>query len=545
MTQKDIFDQTVGIKTFRYFFMIFLLFGAVLAATIGMLYIMESKAYLERVALEEKVNITLQRDMISTQLEATVSDLWFLSRQNELLYLINRNGEDDWVKDLISDEYLEFSRKKGLYDQIRYIDATGMEIVRVNFNAGQPAAEVARDLQSKADRYYFKETMTIGPDDIFVSPFDLNVEQGKIEMPLKPMIRFAVPVFSENNQKQGIIVLNYLGARLIASIRESAGSSQSSVMLVNGEGYWLLGPDPDDEWGFMIPERDDRKFSSRFPEAWRHITASDRCQIHTPSGLFTAATIYPLKEGAVSSSDSPRTSDGSTRSVNHDEYYWKVITHISPESLDAGMRGFVTKLCFLAFFLSLMAAIPSWLLARGVIRRKSHQMALYHSANYDRLTKLPNRTLFMDRLNQVIKDARRYRRSFALMFIDLDDLKSVNDALGHGAGDALLVQAAGRLLNCLRESDTVARMGGDEFTVILPTVDSPQNAHRVARKIIETLNAPFSIPGHAPRIGASIGISLFPDDGTEADILLKKADDAMYQAKKNGKNDYQFFTEAV
>lgn len=541
MIQKGIFYNTMNRKIFPYFFMIFLFFGFFLAGTFGTLYNLESKAYLERLEIVETANINLGLNLISTKLEAVVSDLMFLSRQNELRNFTDGNGDTEEIKRWISSEYLTFSREKRLYDQIRYIDGAGMELVRVNFNGGRPAVVAAQDLQSKADRYYFKDTMALAPNEIFMSPFDLNIEKGKIEIPRKPVIRFGVPIFDGKNRRRGVIILNYLGGELIAAIRESAKLSRGRVMLVNGDGYWLSGPDPEDEWGFMIPGRADRKFSSSYPEAWHTISAAGRCQIYTHSGLFTAATIYPLKEGTTSGPGATRAYGDNILSVRHDEYYWKIISLVPAEDLESGTRGLMTKLFLLAVSLLLLAAVPSWLIAQVLVRRRLHHMELHRSAHYDRLTKLPNRTLFMDRLAQTIKDAKRYGRGFALMFIDLDGFKSVNDTLGHAAGDALLVQTAVRLLTSLRESDTVARMGGDEFTVILPAVDSPISANRVAKKVIEVLNVPFEIHGHAPRVGASIGISLFPDDGTDVDILLKKADDAMYQVKKNGKNDYRFF----
>lgn len=539
--EKDIYYQTVTKKVLLYFVGILLLFVGMITGAFGMLHSRESREYLERISIEESVNIAFQRQMIASRLDVVVADLMFLSRQNELHALIDGEGFAETLKGWIANEYLAFCREKRVYDQVRYIDAEGVEVVRVNFNRGNPYAVDGGGLRRKADRHYFQDTIGLGPDEIFVSPFDLNVENGKLEWPLKPMIRFGVPVFDSGGTKRGIVILNYLGETLIAAIRNMAGSARGRVMLVNGDGFWLTGPDPEDEWGFMIPARADRKFSTRYPDAWRDISTSDRCQAHTPAGLFTAATIHPLKQEGASGSGPVRAYGDSILSLRDDEYYWKIVSHVPREALDAGIRSIRTKHFALAVSLLPLAVISSWFIAQAVVRRKLDQVELYRSAHYDRLTGLPNRALFLDRLDQAIRDARRYGRRFGLMFIDLDGFKSVNDTLGHHAGDEVLVQVAIRLNHCLRESDTVARMGGDEFTVILPAVDSPISAHRVAKKIIEALNQPFHASGHAPQVGASIGISLYPEDGTELDILLKKADKAMYQAKKEGKNDYRFY----
>jgi diguanylate cyclase (GGDEF)-like protein len=125
------------------------------------------------------------------------------------------------------------------------------------------------------------------------------------------------------------------------------------------------------------------------------------------------------------------------------------------------------------------------------------------------------------------------------MFIDLDGFKSVNDTLGHDAGDELLIKTAKRLLSCVRESDTVARMSGDEFTIILQSISTSENVESVAQKIINNLSDPFKLKENNAQIGASIGISSFPDNADDMETLLKKADEAMYEAKKGGKNDYR------
>ena len=160
-------------------------------------------------------------------------------------------------------------------------------------------------------------------------------------------------------------------------------------------------------------------------------------------------------------------------------------------------------------------------------------------AHHDNLTGLPNRILFYDRLNQAIKRARRDNAQIALFYLDLDGFKLVNDTLGHDAGDALLREASKRMLACVRESDTVARMGGDEFTVILCKALTDNIKDRVARQIVEALAEPFMINGKSCMVSVSIGISLYPDHGDTAEQLVKIADAAMYLAKRGGKNRYR------
>jgi diguanylate cyclase (GGDEF)-like protein len=170
---------------------------------------------------------------------------------------------------------------------------------------------------------------------------------------------------------------------------------------------------------------------------------------------------------------------------------------------------------------------------------------IQHMAHYDALTDLPNRTLLEDRLNQAIVQARRDQYSVGVLFLDLDHFKHVNDSLGHHVGDALLQEVARRFCACVREGDSVARLGGDEFVISLSRLTDGHDAAQVAQKVVDALSSPILVGHHDLRIGASIGISLYPEDGDNADALLRAADTAMYEAKDKGRNNYQFFTTAM
>ncbi|MCP3941863.1 MAG: GGDEF domain-containing protein [Desulfobacteraceae bacterium] len=527
-------------KIFRYFFIIFLIFGSFLAGTIGVLYNLESKVYLKQLKLEEQVNLKLQLALISNKFNTIISDLLFLSKQNELLRLINFDETD--YKKWISNEYLELSRKKKVYDQIRYLDKTGIEIVRVNYNNGNPKIVKENNLQFKGNRYYFKDTFALGPNEIFVSPLDLNIENGQIEKPLKPMIRFGTPVFNNKKQKTGVILFNYLGEEMLALIGETASLSPGNAMLLNRDGFWLFSPDKEDEWGFMIESRQKKNFSIKYPSVWTKMLSSENCQIDNIDGLFTCVTIFPLKqsiEEVKSSSGSSFAIGESQKEINPNEYYWKLVSHIPKQEINFGIRSLFIKLFFLAILLFLSTSIPSWIIAKAIVRRKVYQTELYRSANYDKLTNLPNRSMFMDIINQELKQSKRYERKFALLFIDLDGFKAVNDTLGHDTGDRLLIEVASRLQTGVRDSDTVARLGGDEFTVIFSMINSLTDAGLGAQKIIENLSVPFNIKNQDIKISASIGVSVYPDNGDDVERLLLKSDSAMYLAKKEGKNTYR------
>jgi diguanylate cyclase (GGDEF)-like protein/PAS domain S-box-containing protein len=180
-----------------------------------------------------------------------------------------------------------------------------------------------------------------------------------------------------------------------------------------------------------------------------------------------------------------------------------------------------------------------------ITARKETEEKLLHLAHYDALTDVPNRALFHDRLTQTLAQARRRERAVAVMFLDVDFFKEVNDSFGHAMGDLLLKRVARRLDECVRSGDTVGRLSGDEFGIILGDLRAPQDAHRVARKILESLRLPFHLDGHEIRTTASIGISLYPVDGLNRDTLLRAADNAMYRAKDRGRNNYQFYADGL
>ncbi len=179
---------------------------------------------------------------------------------------------------------------------------------------------------------------------------------------------------------------------------------------------------------------------------------------------------------------------------------------------------------------------------RDISEQKLALQRIEQLAHYDALTHLPNRSLFYDRLEQSIVSAKRSHRSLALLFMDLDGFKQVNDALGHHFGDVLLSQVAERLRLCVRESDTLARLGGDEFTLILNDTHESEAVAMVANKVVESIAAPFDLEGQLVRIGVSIGIARYPDDAPSKGTLLMVADKAMYAAKATGKSTYRFGT---
>ena len=202
-----------------------------------------------------------------------------------------------------------------------------MEIVRVNYNNGQPTIISSEELQNKAHRYYFTETFSLELGEVYVSPLDLNIEHNQIESPHKPMIRFCTPVFDQTNRKRGIIVLNYLAEHLLNKLRPPPTTPYGTITLLNSDGYWLLGIHPEDEWGFMYENGTSISLQYQSPQIWIEINASNSGQYYSDIGLLTYTTVYPLFEGK-------RASISSSTNIEEEKYYWKVLSIVDPQLIN-------------------------------------------------------------------------------------------------------------------------------------------------------------------------------------------------------------------
>lgn len=219
--------------------------------------------------------------------------------------------------------------------------------------------------------------------------------------------------------------------------------------------------------------------------------------------------------------------------------------NVAMEALKKGAQDYLLKGHVNSDLLarSLQFALERYKLQSQVLRRAEE--TIHHLAYYDPLTSLPNRVLLMDRLNMALACARRNGETLAVLFLDLDRFKVINDTLGHSTGDELLKVIAERLRSSVRESDAVARLGGDEFVLLLPGIKDTENTVKISDKILQLVRQPMRIGLQELNITTSIGIALYPNDGEDGDTLLKNADAAMYHAKEQGKNNYQVFTQVV
>ncbi len=221
-------------------------------------------------ATEDQV-LDVARQRVNLIVTSVMTDASYLSEQDALQNFL-ATGDPDYLRHIEMD-YLTFAKHRQFFDQARFLDLTGREIVRVDRRAGEVGLVPPDQLQDKSDRYYTTETLKLGAGQAFVSPIDLNVEAGAIELPIKPTIRVGVPVFDGGGNKRGIVVINYLAQRVLDRVQD-LGGAVAGIWLVNADGYWLLGPNAQDAFAFMYPDRKDQSFAAVYPEVWRQMQAA-------------------------------------------------------------------------------------------------------------------------------------------------------------------------------------------------------------------------------------------------------------------------------
>jgi diguanylate cyclase (GGDEF)-like protein/PAS domain S-box-containing protein len=350
--------------------------------------------------VREQSHIKFGFEAVRSDVQAATSDLLHLAASVYVLDLLRSNTPEARAK--LADEFISVLKAKKHYDQIRYLDSTGMEVVRVNYNSGLPLAVPDDKLQHKGERYYFTDAVKLDRHRVFVSPMDLNIENGKIEIPLKPMLRFGTPVFDHLGQKKGVILINYYADTIRQNIKQFLVNPDSKPMLVNAQGYWLLSPDSKDEWGFMY--HNERRFDRRYPDIWGNITQEKTGQISTPQGLFTFITIYPLQKMHISSSGAAKPFGHSKTMVDDQMYFWVLLTHIPRARLHAEIYSHVREGA-LQFFLVCIIVMPLvWFYSHERVQRRWAHRQLRNKEQYLRAitSQLAEGLLVIDRQGNVM-----------------------------------------------------------------------------------------------------------------------------------------------
>ncbi len=327
----------------------------------------DREARLASVETREGFIIEMARIYMKRDFEVLTSDLSILKKSRAMNDLSNENTA--YSQAILANNFLNFAEYRQIYDQIRFIDKNGQELVRVDYDNGKATIVPERKLQNKSERYYFSEIMKLDRGENFMSPIDLNMENGKIEMPLKPIIRIGTPIFDRADSKRGILVLNYLGSRLIKSFDEATASSLGRAHLVNGDGYWLRGPNREDEWGFVF--NNERSFKNSHSKAWEYIKNNDSGKFYDDNGLFVFATVSLL------GNSNAKTTTITNRNGNSPVF--KIVTYTpSGQYSFSSLKRFRPSLAFFGGILVFLA-IGSWGIGTAKLNKKMSDEALRRS----------------------------------------------------------------------------------------------------------------------------------------------------------------------
>lgn len=325
---------------------------------------------------KERNLIEIVFEHIDNAFEALQSDLMVVAGHSAMEGAFK--GDPSAIAEL-KREFSLFASKKKLYEQIRYIDETGMERIRVNHRDGVTGVVSDEELQSKAHRYYFKQGMKLPPGDVYYSALDLNIEHGKIEVPHRPMLRAATPVYDSEAVRRGLLVLNYSALDLVEHIKGHGLQAVSTLMLVNPEGYWLVGGKEGDNFAFQFKGKEDRRLSADYPLAWDRVSAHVAGQFLNAEGMFTFRT-FDLSSDRFNRSaldgnghHQPHLHNGSG-SLSEEEAsgdkYWKVISFMPQELHNAAARSLRVKLMLVYLGVMLVAAVISWGYALARLRHR-------------------------------------------------------------------------------------------------------------------------------------------------------------------------------
>ena len=459
------------------------------------------------------------------------------------------------------------------YMQIRLISAAGhgLEQVRVDRDGEQPVRIPYPGLQEKAHFDDVFDTLRLPPGQVRLSPIVINHELGTHSGVGRPTLHVSTPVAGADGQPSALIVINIDLNQLFDQLRSDL-PAHYQVYLSNRWGDLLIHPDQRRTFGFDQGRR--RFLQDEFPDVQQLLDTHTESLIGRSDGKDTSLVAAFVR---LATNAGNRESFVVLGLAQPEEYVLKessrlgerIIQVVIFASLLAVLIATIASRAMTSSLKRINLAVQQFARERknaplpvqrqdelGQLARSFVQMqeeivehleelsrsrnALEHLARHDPLTGLPNRRVFFERLEHALAAARRSAKPLAVLFVDLDHFKQLNDSLGHSIGDRVLQAVANLLRSATRESDTVARLGGDEFVILIEQLDDPGRVVAVLHKLHERFQLPILLDGHEIKVQASMGVSLFPRDGDDIESLVQQADRAMYVAKNAGRNTYSY-----
>lgn len=433
------------------------------------------------------------------------------------------------------------------------LDKTGLEKIRINLVDGQGVVIEKEHLQNKSDRYYFQATQQMQPGQVYLSAMDLNIENGAIEEPHKPTLRFSTPLQDAQGNPTDVLVINYLAKGMLVRFRQLMNERvDQQGMLLDSQGYWLSNHERSNEWGADLGHPD-HNFAQLFPDVWPVVAANKSGILKTKHGIFRYQSIEPLNFLA----SQPAHFRMKHHALITDESYvntdWKLVVFLPRAVIDAHsllnqpLGRIVAALIVL--LLAGLAFLGAYISVQKKLRLQEEQKVrelLKQQATIDALTGIRNRRSFYEAGGAELKRALRYQEPLAALMLDADHFKKINDTYGHAVGDLVLKDLALVIKQTLREVDVLGRVGGEEFAVILSHM-SASGAVEVAERLrLKIAQRTVALPsGDSIGFSVSIGVALLDYSEKHLSDLFKKADIALYKAKKQGRNQVVQYTPGM
>lgn len=520
-------------KAYAFYFLNTFIPASLLFCSIFYIFTKQTQKFEQQtLKIREETALRSASDFTSTLFKDKLSDLFVLSEGESLRKFLHDKNIMNWVQ--VSREFSLFVRRKPNYNQIRFIDTDGKEIVRVNKKNDEPEIVPKYKLQDKSDRYYFKQANSLKQGDIYISPLDLNVEQGVIEEPIVPTIRFATPVYDGYGTKQGILVINYTPAELLEKIKDIFKTLLGDIIMLNSDGYWIMGADDKKLWGFMYGSK--VTFGTEMPEVWNAVkNSTNGGSITTKSGEYIFQRAYPLNRADIGTVENIELSSDADLPQSQDRY-WVYISHLSNQLISelSAIPIYISTIIYLLLLTAI--GLISSVIANIAIQRKTKSTKLLQEATTDELTGLFNRRELNKIAEMEFNRANRFKRDYSMLMIDLDNFKIVNDTYGHNIGDEVLKHNANICLSSTRTEDLLARYGGEEFIMLLPETNK-EGARQLAERICQDVrDNPFDTKSGPIVITVSIGVSEIDHTDLSYLDILERSDRALYLAKRAGRN---------
>jgi len=476
----------------------------------------------------EQQLIDVENAIISKEMNQIISDLLYVYDCYQLNDI--QNGSDAEMLE----QWLAFSNRRKIYDQIRFLDLEGNEVYRVEYQETGAILVEKTELQNKKESYYFADTIILDQNQVYISKFDLNIENDKVVEPLKPMIRIAMPYFDKRGICKGMIILNYSADDMLNQVKKVSSTSNGDIFLLNTEGYWIYdSSNSSNEWSFMFEDKKNISFRNDYPEVWEQIQKNENGYVINTQGIFIYTSIITSKAFENNNDDYRFVLGGGD---------WVLVSYISGETVNGNLftesnglmvLGLLRQyfvLYILLFFIALIIAIL-------ISINKNEKERIKYFSETDVMTGVYNRRTGFEKLTFLYKNMSKNNSLISICFIDINGLKEVNDMLGHVAGDELIISVIEGIKKSIRTNDFVARLGGDEFLIVFEGLGE-EKSEEIWKRIILEYNYVNEKEKREYLISVSHGIETFKFDSDEyMDIILNQADEKMYREKNQIKKE--------